>query len=177
MIEHIEYFKTTDGMEFKSVEEALTHELKTNKDAMNFNLVGYDRHDDEPYWEINKDFNNLIALAKDIWLETDYIFIGNKSAFAFISNIAHLLDNDEGKEDILEDTCKTDYKGVGWYEKLGTVFTLLQTSINNYVEDIDDIKSKPIANRDTDFLTYCENKLAELKSTVTNLNKFIKGDS
>ena len=30
MIEHIEYFKTTDGKEFKSAEEALTHELEIN---------------------------------------------------------------------------------------------------------------------------------------------------
>lgn len=179
MFECIKYSRTSDSNKFKcyDAEEALTHELKINDKVKDFKLVRYDALDEEHYRETAKDFNNLVALAEDIWRKTDYIYICNADAFNFINNLADLLENDEYKTDVLKDTYETIYEGAGWYEYSGTVFIPLQVQIDNFIENISDIKSKPIANSDTAFLTYCENKLAELKSTITNLNKFIKGES
>lgn len=176
MIEHIEYFKTSDNKKFKcyDAEEALIHELKINDKVKDFKLVGYSALDEEHYWEIAKDFNNLVALAKDIWCETDYIYIGNADAFNFINNLADLLEDDEYKTDVLKDTYETIYEGAGWYEYSGTVFIPLQVQIDNFIEDISDIKSKSIITDDEkEQLTYYQNKLDELKTIMTNLNKFI----
>lgn len=174
MIEHIDYYKTTDEMRFENAEEALTHELKTNNKVKDFKLVGYSALDEEHYWEIAKDFNNLVALAEDIWRETDYIYIGNADTFNFINNLANLLEDDEYKTDVLKDTYETFYEGAGWYEYSGTIFIPLQVQIDNFIEDISYIKSKStLTDDEKKQLTYYQNKLDELNTIITNLNKFI----
>ncbi len=169
MIEHIEFFKTTDGKEFKKAEKAFMHELKTNKDVMNFKLVGYDRHEDEPYWEINKD-KSLKALAEDIWYEADYIYIENKYAFNFVVNLAYLIDN----EDKTRYSDLNSFEGVGWYEIGNSLLNYMSYSITSWREDVTNYKSCSSLTKDEiESFNYSKKRLAELEDIMKNLNKFI----
>lgn len=176
MFECIKYFRTSDGNKFNyyDAEEALTHELKINDKVKDFKLIGYDSLDEEHYWETAKDFNNLVALAEDVWCETNYIYIGNEDAFTFINNLAHLINDVDYSDVILKDNYEAIYEGAGWYDYSGTVFIPLQVHINNFIEDISDIKGKTtITDRDKALLTYCENRLASLNGVMENLNHFL----
>jgi hypothetical protein len=169
MIEHIEYFKTTDGNEFKSAEEALTHELKTNKDVMKFKLVGYDKYDDEPYWEIPKD-KNLKALAKDIWYEADYVYIENKDAFNFVAMLAYLTDDEIDAYYFNSNS----FKGVGWYE-IGTNHQLnyMKDIITSWYETMSKYSTCPPTEYNIILLDYYKKKITNLENMMKNLNRFI----
>lgn len=118
MLEHLEYFKTTDNKLFTYAKEALMHEVETNNRVMNFKIIGYDKHCDEhnnKIHELNKDFTNLVSLAEGIYHKTYYIYISNQDAYNFIINLAYLIQDDEYKTAILE-SHKDSFEGANWYE-------------------------------------------------------------
>ena len=181
MFEYIRCFKTSDGKLFKyyDMNEALQHELEINVNVKEFKLftINYDK--DEPYQEINRDFNNLISLANTIWdnirrEEIRCIYIGNEDAFNFINNLAHLLNDNEYKADIIKNTCEIAYSDRGLYKYSYKAFTPLQYYIDDYTKDINMLKD--ILNRDVrqeSWLTRCEDRLDELLEIKTNLNRFL----
>lgn len=171
MIEHIEYFKTTDGMEFKNAEEAFTHELETNKDVMKFKLVGYDRHDDEPYWEIDREFGSLVALAENTWFETNYVYIENNDAFNFIVNLAYFT------HDEIEPHCfnSNSFEGAGWYE-ICADYTMcyMKNTVTSWYETLARYYNDcPSTEDNIKSINECKEEIAELEDIMKNLNKFI----
>lgn len=172
MIEHIEYFKTTDEKEFESAEEALTHELKTNKDVMKFKLVGYDKYDDEPYWEILKD-KSLKALAEDIWViwyESDYVYIENKDAFNFVANLVYLIPD----KDKIRYSGLNSFEGVGWYEIGNNMLIYMNGIISSWREDVTNYElCSSLTKDEMESFNFSKKRLAELEDIMKNLNKFI----
>ncbi len=180
MFECIRYFKTSDGNLFKyyDVKKALQHELEINVNVKGFKLFAINYDKDEPYQEIDRDFNNLTSLANTIWNnlrcdEIRCIYISNEDAFNFINNLVRLLNDEEYKAIVIKNTCEITYNGRGLYKYSYTAFTPLQYYIDDYIKDINTLKG--ILNRDVrqeSWLTRCEDRLDELLEIKTNLNRF-----
>lgn len=181
MFECIRCFKTSDGnlFQYYDVEKALQHELKINVNVKGFKLFAINYNKDEPYQEIDRDFNNLTSLANTIWNniqreEIRCIYIGNEDAFNFINNLVHLLNDEEYKAIITKNTCEITYNDRGLYIYSYTAFTPLQYYIDKYIKDINILKG--ILTRDVrqeSWLTCCKDRLDKLLEIKTNLNRFL----